>query len=266
MRNRVGDTLIEVTLAVGVFSMVAIAAVTVLSNGTSDAQTALETTLAREEIDTQAEALRFIQNAYIADKDNVESNDKKTNQYVNLWKSITSRAVVDDIDGAIKYSPADCSELYGEDSQTAKYHGFVINPRTLSKTDDFDKALSTNLAPTTTYPRLLFSGNDTGLYGSLGDDLISAEGIYVIGVKDASSTKIIDSKNGTESAFYDFYIRTCWYASNNDRPVTISTVIRLYDPDALSDIATKESWQDTNHYSKYAKTLNAVSDGLKTNF
>ena len=58
-----GDTLVEVTLAVGIFSMIAIAVVAVMSNGTSESQTALETTLAREEIDTQVEALRFIQAA-----------------------------------------------------------------------------------------------------------------------------------------------------------------------------------------------------------
>ena len=63
-----GDTLIEVMLAVGIFSMVAVAVVAVMSGGTSSAQTALETTLAREEIDAQAEALRFIQASYIADK------------------------------------------------------------------------------------------------------------------------------------------------------------------------------------------------------
>ena len=64
-----GDTLIEVLLAVGIFSMIAISVVAVMSGGTSSAQTARETTLAREAIDAQAEALRFIQTAYISDRD-----------------------------------------------------------------------------------------------------------------------------------------------------------------------------------------------------
>ena len=42
-----GDTLIEVMLAVGIFSMVAVAVVAVMSGGTSSAQTALETTLGK---------------------------------------------------------------------------------------------------------------------------------------------------------------------------------------------------------------------------
>lgn len=73
-----GDTLIEVTLAVGIFSMIAIAVVSVLSSSTSGAQTALESTLTREEIDAQAEALRFIQNSAV----NGDSRYKK------LWDAI----------------------------------------------------------------------------------------------------------------------------------------------------------------------------------
>ena len=49
--------------------MVAIAVVAVMTGGTSSAQNALETTLAREEIDTQAEALRFIHASYLADEE-----------------------------------------------------------------------------------------------------------------------------------------------------------------------------------------------------
>ena len=85
MNKRVGkrgDTLIEVMLAVGIFSMVAVAVVAVMSGGTSSAQTALETTLAREEIDAQAEALRFIQTSYITSRESEES------KFGQLWKTI----------------------------------------------------------------------------------------------------------------------------------------------------------------------------------
>ena len=67
MRKKEGDTLVEVSIAIGIFSMVAIAAVAVMSGSASSAQTALETTLAREEIDVQAEAPRFIHSAYLSE-------------------------------------------------------------------------------------------------------------------------------------------------------------------------------------------------------
>ena len=61
-----GDTLVEVSLAIGIFSMVAIAAVSVINGSTNGAQSSLESTITREEIDGQAEALRFIQSAYVS--------------------------------------------------------------------------------------------------------------------------------------------------------------------------------------------------------
>ncbi|MBQ2660555.1 InlB B-repeat-containing protein, partial [Candidatus Saccharibacteria bacterium] len=52
------------------------------------------------------------------------------------------------------------------------------------------------------------------------------------------STNIIKDDNTAESdsAFYDFYIRTCWYGNDGETPSTISTVVRLYDPLRTSEI------------------------------
>ena len=68
MGKKTGDTLIEVMFAVAIFSMVAISAVAVMNSGMSNAQGTLESTMARNEIDAQAEALRFIQSSYVAER------------------------------------------------------------------------------------------------------------------------------------------------------------------------------------------------------
>ena len=47
-----GDTLIEVTIAIGIFSMIAIMAVLVVNTSISGTQAALENTVTREEINT----------------------------------------------------------------------------------------------------------------------------------------------------------------------------------------------------------------------
>ena len=237
-----GDTLIEVTLAVGIFSMVAIAIVAVMSSGVSGAQTALETTLAREEIDAQAEALRFIQASYIADKN---TDDKS---YQNLWEKITRNAVEiregnEDHENLLHYTPSTCSELY-TNGEVANFGGFVIDYRNLGV--DASSALisakddSGKFHEASTYPRLIYTKNDkTDDQMDLTADisnykLFRAEGIYVIAVKDSSLTNIVTNIGEyKKSAFYDFYIRTCWYGSNANEPSTISTVIRLYDPDAI---------------------------------
>lgn len=234
-----GDTLIEVMLAVGIFSMVAVAVVAVMSGGTSSAQTALETTLTREAIDAQAEALRFIQSSYIAEKDNLNGD------YANLWQQITGTAteaasannvnvVTGEAIGAIaQYSPSECSEMYSDGGQ-AKQYGFVINTNLLgskpenaiiSVKNDDNKGL---FQEATTYPRLVYKNE-----GDLASDsynlkeLSSVEGIYIIAVKDPNSTTIAGT---SKSAYYDFYIRTCWYGTGDKTPSTISTVMRLYDP------------------------------------
>lgn len=31
--------------------------------------------------------------------------------------------------------------------------------------------------------------------------------------------------------FFDFHIRTCWYAPGVKRPSTIATIVRLYNPE-----------------------------------
>ena len=62
-----GDTLIEVLLAVSIFSMLAIGVITVMSQGTHAAQRALEITLVRQQIDAQAEALRAAQQSATID-------------------------------------------------------------------------------------------------------------------------------------------------------------------------------------------------------
>lgn len=262
-----GDTLIEVMLAVGIFSMVAVAVISVMSGGTSSSQTALETTLTREEIDNQAEALRFIQRAYIGDV-----RTGQNSPYGRLWQEVTNKAynsgnavAVQDLKAEISnYHPSDCKSLYegGEASQ----HGFIIDPKGFTNYETkfdsnnesqrahaIDEIIisydSGKLQPASTYPHLIYGGaNNTDLDNSLISDentaigsnsLYRSEGIYVIAVKDPNDTDLANSKNNFgDSAYYDFYIRTCWYGTGDQSPSSISTVIRLYNPDVTNDSST----------------------------
>ena len=261
-----GDTLIEVMLAVGIFSMVAVAVVAVMSGGTSSAQTALETTLAREEIDAQAEALRFIQASYIADK-----NDGDSSKYSKLWEAITGKAYNYDVntkswseitDELSQYSPTSCSELYEGNNSEVRNHGFILNTQMLGTFDEerLGEVIATGdiLQPASTYPHLIF-GNDFS--NSDQENLVSdssfaelkrAEGIYIIAVKDPKSTTIAGSESGKESAYFDFYIRTCWYGTGDQNPSTISTVMRLYDPDAIKEIKVQTETDESPSPADYS--------------
>lgn len=237
-----GDTLIEVMLAVGIFSMVAVAVVAVMSGGTSSAQTALETTLTREEIDAQAEALRFIQSSYIAEKDD------KDGDFAKLWQLITGTGSGEnkvnvvtsesDIANIAQYSPTECAKLYESEGEAKKY-GFVINTRALGDSPDQAVISAGNqnrsglFTQASTYPRLIYGGDGGVLTASGNNTLQGIEGIYIIAVKDPDSTNITDK--GKTSAYYDFYIRTCWYGTGDKTPSTISTVMRLYDPGIVNN-------------------------------
>lgn len=240
-----GDTLVEVSLAIGIFSMVAIAAVSVINGSTNGAQSSLESTITREEIDGQAEALRFIQSAYVAGG---QVEDASTSKYATLWQNITSRAIdisqMNDAqrDAILKYNPTSCSELYNSgtlDSQKA----FIINTRAMSS-NNWNRIVVNYDAGTfreaLTYPRIVYNGlTSDELYDPANVanySITSAEGIYIIAVRDADSTIIISDSGSTEykSAYIDFYIRSCWFTPSAARPSTISTAVRLYDPDKVS--------------------------------
>lgn len=264
MVKKRGDTLIEVSLAIGIFSLVAIAVVAVVSGSTSAAQSALEVTITREEIDAQAEALRFIHTSYIAGgSSNLAGNDK----YARLWNNIVEDAIDltilsdDDKQEVLNYNPSECGSIYNSDKEGNNYlnrHGaFVVNTRSLGL--DYDKSnkifvdASGNevslgniivrpsidegvglFRQAATYPRIIYGNVDSGslLDDADGSAFINAvEGIFVIAVKDADSTTVVGS--GKQAAYYDFYIRTCWFEPGAERPSTISTVIRLQDPSVI---------------------------------
>ena len=174
-----GDTLIEVPLAIGIFSMVAISVVAVMTSGTSNAQNALETTLAREEIDTQAEALRFIHSAYLADEDSEEENGR----YANLWNEIVSNAydpgnkTEESKKQFLQFSPTTCQEIYDEEKNAdVLNYAFVINPRALGVDDATNPAYiryKTNASKfrlASTSPRLIYSTDVSS------EDLLESEG------------------------------------------------------------------------------------------
>ena len=250
-----GDTLIEVTLAVGIFSMIAVAVVATMSSGTTNAQTALETTLARAEIDAQAEALRFIQTSASANKPGF---DDLWNEILNKAHNATNSSEGDtnnwaDLKDAItNFAPSSCSELYNTENANniSDQNAFIIDTSTLGEfitqapSDASDLLSPSGPSASSSSPTPLISAKpDTG--GSDSPDInpsfsqattyprvykenntVKAEGLYVVAVKD-SGARVISANNVKSQAFYDFYIHACWDTSNSDHPSTISTVIRL---------------------------------------
>ncbi len=251
-----GDTLIEVTLAVGIFSMVAVAVLAVMNGSASSAQTALEATLTREEIDAQADALRFIHSAYVADKNNQQLAEGKEQKladihtnFAQLWSEIISPEHT--VSSANSYPPATCDEIYNDNALVSQ-KAFVLNTRLLGTVNSSEfnvnniytpaKETDNKLVSATTYPRLVYDDDDSLTANFAQSTLKAAEGIYIVPVPEQVS-------GGATPSYYDFYIRSCWYGigDRDSAPSTISTVMRLYNPDAIKPTITETCGSDVNY-------------------
>ena len=196
-----GDTIIEVLFAITVFSLIAVGGLSLMNQGTAMAQRALEIGLVRQQMDAQADALRYINKSYIADYG-------KGGPATILWKQVaTNRAV-------------NVAQSFGSvgDSDGCHMPGAGDNPYAL----DLTKLDSANpvVIPTV----------DTATYAKLryDDTTVRAEGIWVQAVR---SRTVIGGSDGKERpGFYDFHIRACWNSPGQEVPIVLGTIVRLYEP------------------------------------
>lgn len=230
-----GDTIIEVLFALSVFSLVAILALNLMNNGVVTAQGSLETTMVRNEINAQAEALRFIHDTVTAG-----SSDEA---YQKAWTDIVATTEGNSLDDFV-YPPdqntastgMSCATYYDQNSANniGRKHAFVLNTRRLKKTANKDIIAKYNDAnvqfkQADNYARVLYSQleADSPLMTDINArDVVAAEGIWVIGVP----SKITINPQSRVPQYYDFYIQSCWYNPGKSTPSTIGTVIRLYQP------------------------------------
>ena len=257
-----GDTLVEVMFAVGIFGIVAVSAISVMNHGLRNAQGNLEVTMARQEIDVQAESLRFVRDAYIAEK------STESDYYTKVWQELLKKAYTHD--GLVAEVPSfftnysgnnhACADLY----EALPRNAFVINPRVLSQVDvrnivsgiggaTLASLIVSNdltnqnsiLHQSATHPRLLFTSSNAQDADNLSDasetgmvvynkNLSAAEGIWVTAVESSDGIDCTSEGNKFYPDFYDFHIRTCWNRPGSTASSTISSTIRLFNPDQVT--------------------------------
>ena len=192
-----GDTLIEVLFAIMVFSLVAVSSMSIMNQGTATAQLALEITLVRQGIDAQAETLRFLHSSYIA-SDKSRVIDPANPQPADQWSGIRGQAGTTSVSAFGTCSPPSGS--------------FILNNRTA----EFVKPIGGN-APidAITFSQVVYEANI----------FKEAQGIWIEAVK-VKPTALLQSRVG----YIDFHIRACWDSPGRSVPVTLGTIVRLYDP------------------------------------
>ena len=184
-----GDTLVEVLLGVTIFSLVAVISLETMNRGMAIAQYSLETTLVRQQVDAQAEMLRY-------------AHDMKN----DTWKKLVdnnsvSVSVVNDNEGnlGVEKCPDDFS---------TKEFALAATPSLASKISILNNPGDYKAAET---------------YARVDSDTKKTYGISVRLVKPSTATGSRDSNK------YDAYIKACWMPVGSKMPATIGTIVRLYD-------------------------------------
>ncbi len=222
-----GDTIIEVMFAVVIFSMVAVISISLMNVSLMQSEASLELVASRSDIDTQMEGLRFIHSSYISEMTLPRCIDADPGatcqQYRALWKDIVNGAST--ASPAAEFPPETCQEVRNLSG------AFILNLNQLRSTSGTDtqhvkvpvgKDQAGAASNSGVNARIIYSNSSESSSNILdkGEELlnVTSQGIWIIPVKG----------NG----YYDFYAQACWDPPTDSKaPVTIDTVIRLYDPD-----------------------------------
>lgn len=213
-----GDTLIEVLFAVAAFSLVAVSGLSIMNQGSAIAQRSLEITLVRQEIDSQADTLRFLNAAYAgAYQPGTTYNDyfntpekmqTPASQWALMLKNITTNSAPISnfgLDATGKCPTVHPNGSFILDTHNAKF----ITPA---------PAL---LKPAQVFSRVLYNYNNATKIFTLS----SVEGIWIEAVR-----KFENTNNQNTADYVDFHIRACWDSPGQSVPLTIGTIVRLYEP------------------------------------
>lgn len=199
-----GDTIIEVIFAIVIFAFIAVTSITIMNQGIATGERALEITLVRQQINAQAEALRFVHASSVAG----------VGDSTSTWKQFTDTA-------SGGYGQTSASE-FGVDNGRCQLPGgrpFVMNARTgqiWGGTLTVEPGSLTNVPP---YPQVVYNDDASPVKNNPG--VRAAYGMWV---------EAVPSNAPVSRQFVDFHIRACWSAPGSTMPMVLGTIVRLYDP------------------------------------
>lgn len=196
-RNR-GDTIIEVMLAITIFSLIIVSSLAIMNQGLYTAQRSLEISLVRSQIDSQAEALRFLNSSYINAFRGETANYGSTP--AAEWKKIVSDS------NNLVNSVSDFG-VSGNSCPNPVAQSFVINTKKAT-------LYTSSINRASTFSRINYDSNDNITNTSV-------QGIWI---------EALRSNANNHSGYVDFHIRACWDSPGQSAPVTLGTIVRLYEP------------------------------------
>lgn len=205
-----GDTLIEVLFATAIFSLVAVGGLSIMNQGAATSQRALEITLVRNEVDSQAEALRFLNASYIAAYQSGAGGSAPSvilTGPARQWQIMQGDIINTDNTKASDFGLTNTGTC-----PVAPTGSFIID----AKNAMFILPTSNKLKSAITFSQAVYTS------GSLSE----ADGIWIEAVR----PKTVTTNNQSNAGYIDFNIRACWDSPGQSAPVTIGTIVRLYEP------------------------------------
>lgn len=201
-----GDTIIEVLFAVTVFAMVAVGGLSIMNQGTATAQRSLEITLVREQLSAQAEAIRFIHQAYVSA---YQKNGAAPSGVAAEWPKMTNKTI-----GKGASSVSEFGQTAGTvcPSTVPGERPFILNARRTmisASTPVMSAPSGSSLPP---FAQVIYNDDST---------INNAYGLWI---------EALPSTATDGPGFVDFHIRACWSSSGSPAPVTLGTIVRLYEP------------------------------------
>lgn len=201
-----GDTIVEVMFAFAALSAIIVGGLAIMNQATAVALRSLQVTLVRQEVDAQADMLRYVHDAYLVAQDSEAGKvwaELKQPSRLTTVGTVTNRLHLAECPAPSSLTNA--FALSWEENARAQ-HMRVIR----SSSPDFTAA---------------------DVYSQTEDrgDLVQyakAHGIWV------DLVRVEGSSPNADTDAYDAYIQTCWPSPFGSAPVTLNTIVRLYEPKA----------------------------------
>jgi len=205
---RRGDTIIEVMVAITVFSLMAVGALAITNQASTLATRNLELTAVRSEVNGQAEALRMMHDSYTA----VHSVTTSYTGPAAQWQAILTKIASDKAKGDNITTPHQLADIQsiGCSASSVPSGAIVIDTRNVKM---YDK---TRYSAPDSYAQLSYGT------GSQSYNFNGSKGIWVEPVRKVNTPPTPN--------YIDFYIFACWSALGQSQPVTLGTIVRLYEP------------------------------------
>lgn len=217
LRQR-GDTLIEVLFAVSIFAAVMVGTIVIMNQGIASAQNALEINLVRNQIDTQAELLRHLNNAKLTSIGRDGTNESAE------WDKLVGQGAST---GNTSYQPSTEADPYDQigsfaDCQPDQLpnNAFFLNPKPTGGSGDNYVQRKDKIVEANVFAQV-----------QPGDDSNDLPVANMLWIQPVASTR--DSSNTLLplTNYYDFHIRACWDSPGAGGGVMkLGTIVRLYVP------------------------------------